>query len=78
MSDILHNEEPLVPKAMEVCKMPWGEEYVQCLWCPCRFANIHDFNQHVKAFGKNVEEHKRNWKSRRWQRELSEDEPELL
>lgn len=67
-----HDEEPLVPKAMEICRMPSGEEYIQCLWCPCSFVNVHDFNLHVAAFGKTEERHRQNWRNRNWQREDSD------
>jgi len=70
---ILYNAEPIVPKAMQVCTMENGEKYVQCLWCPCRFSNIADFNLHVEAFAKTEERHRENWRSGRRQHEMRED-----
>jgi uncharacterized C2H2 Zn-finger protein len=70
---ILHNEDPLVPKAMQIDTMETGEKFVQCLWCPCRFTNIKDFNQHVEALGKNQEQHKENWTRRLRSTKITED-----
>jgi len=61
---ILDSSEPLIKIAMQIETLPTGEKYVQCLWCPCRFSNIKDFNQHLEAFGKGEQEHGNNWEWR--------------
>jgi len=71
--EILHNADPLVPKAMQIDTMETGEKFVQCLWCPCRFTNIKDFSQYVEALGKSQEQHKENWRRRIRSSKITED-----